>query len=663
MNKENFKDAVNQIHASEDLKQKTYAKINEKKQNKFNFTWRHLGTVAAVCMVAFFVFSFSFKNKIIDLNEEQKVQTTKISNTDLPRFESMDELKEVLKNNTYRRNMSKNSMIGTLSADIAASEQSSDYKESSASSASNSDDYSKTNIQVEGVDEADTVKTDGNYIYYNTYDKLYIVDSKKLKIVYEVDYDNINKEDKNVKESFNPKELYVNNDKLIVLGTSYKYQDYENNDYDGRVLINSISLNRKQKAKAIIYDITDRKNPKIIRQVELDGYYKNSRMIGDNIYFISQKSAYYYDELKNDNDLLPVYNDSLISKDDKVISYKDIAYFKDTRNYSYMLVAGFNINEKDEVKVETFFGANDTIYASQNNMYISQTIYKEGILRSHEKSQIYKFNLDNSEVKLQGKAEINGDINNQFSMDEYNGNLRIATTDYSGEKSTNQLYILDEDLNLIGSIENLAKGEKIYSVRFVGKIGYVVTFKEIDPLFVIDLSDPTKPTVKGKLKIPGYSSYLHPYDETHIIGIGYNTKTNEYGGTQNNGMKMSMFDVSDLENPKELFHVDIGDEYSYSEITRNHKALFYNKEKNLIGFPMTWSNYNLYYQRGSGFIIYKINLDKGFEKYGQINQYNNYNGYVKRIIYIGDTLYTISNDNIVSYDLNTLKEKKKVDLK
>ena len=113
-----------------------------------------------------------------------------------------------------------------------------------------------------------------------------------------------------------------------------------------------------------------------------------------------------------------------------------------------------------------------------------------------------------------------------------------------------------------------AEQEQIYSVRFVGKIGYVVTFKEIDPLFVIDLSDPTNPKVKGKLKIPGYSSYLHPYDENHIIGIGYNTKSNGYGGVTNSNMKMSMFDVSDLENPKELFHIDIGDDYAYSEIIK-----------------------------------------------------------------------------------------------
>ena len=139
--------------------------------------------------------------------------------------------------------------------------------------------------------------------------------------------------------------------------------------------------------------------------------------------------------------------------------------------------------------------------------------------------------------------------------------------------TANNLYVLNEKLEVIGKIEDLAKDEKIYSARFVGDKGYVVTFKQIDPLFVIDLSDPNNPEVKGALKIPGYSSYLHPYDDNHIIGIGYNTKTNKYGNVTNTNMKMAMFDVSDLENPKEIFSVDIGDENGYvsSDINYNHK--------------------------------------------------------------------------------------------
>ena len=532
-------------------------------------------------------------------------------------------------------------------------EEKSDLSINNSNNSLNAENFSKTNVQVEGVDEADIVKTDGNYIYYVTYSNVYIVDSKKLEVVYKFNYENYKDIQSDDNEGFCPSEIYINGDKLIILGTSYKYENVKQADKKQDMLINSIFINHKQKAQAIVYDITNRKNPKEIRKVELDGKYNNSRMIGENIYFISTKYQYYYDNIKDD-DLLPVYQDTAVSNTDKVIAYNDIAYFKDTKNFRYMLVAGFNINNKEEVNVETFFGANNTVYSSQKNMYISQTIYKDGFSSSRIKSQIYKFNLDDSEVKLQGKAEIKGNLNNQFSMDEYEGNLRIATTDNSGEKSTNQLYILDENLNQIGSLENLAKDEKIYSVRFIGKIGYIVTFKQIDPLFVIDLSDPTNPQIKGKLKIPGYSSYLHPYDETHIIGIGYNTKSNEFGGVTNANMKMSMFDVSDLENPKELFHVNIGSDYTYSDIIYIHKVLFYNKEKNLIGFPMTWRE-NSASKDANGFVIYKINIDKGFAKYGEVKQKISYESNVDRIIYIRDTLYTLAETQILAYDLNTVK--------
>ena len=247
-------------------------------------------------------------------------------------------------------------------------------------------------------------------------------------------------------------------------------------------------------------------------------------------------------------------------------------------------------------------------------------------------------------------------------MDEYEGNLRIATTDYSGEKTINQVYILDESLKEIGKIENMAPDEKIYSVRFIGKIGYVVTFKQIDPLFVLDLSDPRNPTIKGELKIPGYSSYLHPYDENHIIGIGYNTETNRYGGTTNTSIKMSMFDISDLENPKEMFNISIGNRYSYSEVANNHKALFYNKNRNLIGFPVTIRE-NSYKDDTNNFILFEIDLENGFKEYGRIAQKIDYRTNIDRAIYIKDKLYTLADYQIVSYDLNTLEKINVLDLK
>jgi len=647
MNKENYKKAIDQIHPSEELKNKTFEKIrqegNKPKSKRSFLPLRQLSTVCAVCMVMFFVVTFYIKdstqNDILNNIEKNEV-VSEVQKNELPRFENIDQLKKALKNNSYAINKGEIFLedalgsIGESSVDSAVTGNSSIDKE-----------YSETNTQVQGVDEADIVKTDGDYIYYVAESKVYIISAKDLKVISKVEYNND-------KERFYPREIYINDNRLIVLGNSTEYKELEDNNdelnkYYGRI-------NTSHFAKAIVFDIINKEKPLELRQVSLDGSYSNSRMIGDNLYFISTKYVYYYNDMK-DEDILPLIKDTANVEKEKRIACTDIVYFPNTRNTSYMLVAGFNINNNEKVSMETFFGANDTVYCSEKNLYIAQTVYKNGILSSNVKSQLYKFNLDNSSIKLQGKAEVKGNLNDQFSMDEYEGNLRIATTDNYSKSSTNQLYILDKDLNQIGKVENLAKGEKIYSVRFVGKIGYVVTFKEIDPLFVIDLSDPSNPKVKGKLKIPGYSSYLHPYDETHIIGIGYNTKSNGYGGIINSSMKMSMFDVSDLENPKELFHVNIGDDYTYSEITNNHKALFYHKDKNLIGFPVTYRENNASRDK-NGFIIYKINLEKGFEKYGEILQNIDYRTNVDRVIYIGDVLYTLSNTKIVSYNLIDLKK-------
>ena len=627
MNKENYKKTIDQIHAKEELKEKTFQNIKQKSRKKHTYV-KYLAACAVVAIV--------FSAGTLYLKQEKQLnikKTLTIANTenDLTRFQNIEELKDALKENY---NSSKKN--GDILEDAVESSSESE------STKSESTDYSKTNTQVENVDEADIVKTDGEYIYYVSNRKVYIVKANDLKVVSEIEIEEENK-------SFYPKEIYINTDKLIILGNSHEYQKETTKKQSETTKVTS-----KYMAQAIVYDITNKEEPKQKRRVSLDGSYIESRMIGDNIYFISNKSPNYYKDIEDD-EILPIIKDTAISEETKKIECTDIIYFKDTECYNYMIVGGFNINKNNEVNTEVFFGASSTIYASEENLYITQSVYKDGYFSKGTENTIYKFNLNDSQIKLQCKGNVEGYLNNQFSMDEYDGNLRIATTSGYGEESTNQLYILDENLKEIGKIENLAEGEKIYSVRFIGKVGYIVTFEQVDPLFVIDLSEPTEPVVKGQLKIPGYSSYLHPYDETHIIGIGYNTKSNGYGVVKNDSMKMSMFDVSDLENPKEMFNVSIGENYTYSQMANNHKALFYNKDKNLIGFPVTYRSKDSSTSTNE-LAIYKIDLEKGFEKYGDIEQDINYKTNIDRAIYIGDTLYTLSDTQIVSYDLNTMQK-------
>ena len=656
-NKENFKKAMDNINASEELKNKTFQKVTKKKKN--NLVFMKVLSACAVFAIVFGVGAFYHANpNIIDIaksGEEKKVNT---ENIDLPRFENIDELKKVLAKNT--RSSYGIYDLKSIDADVAVQEFATNDASGAAQSENttgefSNNDYSKTNVQVDDVDEADIVKTDGNYIYYVKDNMVFILDAKNLEIVNKLDFD----EDDN---DFIPKEIFIKDDKLVVLGTSYIFEDEEvedeedADDYIDRYWY--YDYNRKTVSEAVVMDISNKSKPKEERRITLDGYYNNSRMIDNNVYLISNKSVYYNKEMK-DEDILPFYKDSLKSDDLISIPAEDIAYFGGTRNYSYMLVAGFNIENNEDASVETIFGASNTVYASNKNMYVVQEKYSS---MGTVKSIIYKFNLDGVKIKLHAKGTVKGYLDSQFSMDEYDGNLRVATTSYIEGLTKNQLYILDDNLEKIGSINNMAINEKIYSVRFIGKIGYVVTFKQIDPLFVIDLSDPTNPEIKGELKIPGYSSYLHPYDENHIIGIGYNTKTNEYGGTVNENMKMSMFDVSDLENPQEMFSIDIGEDYASSEITSNHKALFYNKNMNLIGFPVRY-NSKSYRDSKSGFTIFKIDLNKGFEVYGNILEKTDYYNAPKRVIYIKDVLYTLFEDNIESYDLNNLSKKDEVELK
>ena len=585
----------------------------------------------------------NIKKDISKITEKEKL--TALDSVSIKRFENMEELRAELKK--YEENSSK---------DLAFNEESIVQDEAKeASSESRSTDYSKTNNQVESVDEADIVKTDGNYIYYSKNNRVYIVDQDlNLKAT--------------IKEkNFCASQIFVNGDKLIVFGSENSIYQTKTVTIDS-VMKENISSYNKPKTYARVYNIKDIENPELVREIAVDGYYQDARMIDDDIYFITNYSIYFYkplEELK-DEEILPSFRDSSISEETKSISVDKIAHFEDTTNYQYSLISGFNLNSNDEVNVETFFGFGSELYVSENNMYIICTKYSNLYdLKSY--STIYKFKLENSSIIAVASCEVDGNINNQFSLDEYNGNLRVATTifhsyyneenEYMSEYYT-RLTIFDENLEKIGGIDNLIDGEKIYAVRFIGTVGYIVTFEQVDPLWVIDLSDPTKPVVKGELEIPGYSSYLHPYDETHIIGIGYDVKSNGYGGVTNDTLKLSMFDVSDLENPKELFKINFNQKNAYSNIMYEHKALFFNKNANLIGFPISTYNYR---KNESGILLYRVDLENNkFEEITSLVE--NVGNYAERSIYIGENIYVLYNNLIVKYDLNTFEKKNSLKL-
>jgi len=380
-----------------------------------------------------------------------------------------------------------------------------------------------------------------------------------------------------------------------------------------------------------------------------------------------------------------------------------------------MIAAGVDLDSpKESVNVSTYLGSGESIYASAQNLYVAVTrhnrisedvpgpiIYdsavpqKPAVKISDRETVIYRFALNNGKLDYTGKGQVPGSILNQFSMDENGGFFRIATTKgdmwREGENtSKNNLYVLDSDLDICGSLEDVAPGERIYSVRFMGDRAYMVTFKKVDPLFVIDLKDANNPTILGALKIPGYSDYLHPYDENHIIGFGKDTielsKTGS-GGNSNSttayyqGMKIALFDVSDVNNPKEKFKEMIGDRGTDSELLRDHKALLFSREKELMAFPVTLMEikdggnikagnmpaYGSFTFQGA--YVYNIDIEEGFKLKARIShisedeysksgdRWYDSNKNVERIIYIGDDIYTISKGMIKANSIKDMKDR------
>lgn len=540
--------------------------------------------------------------------------------------------------------------------------------------------YSTTNVQVEGVDEADLVKTCGEYIYQVNDAGVIITKAypaEDMKVIKTLNFD----------EGFRPLEIYVDNEHLVVIGST-RHDFYFDKKVRKEICI--YPPPRESTTRAVIYSIKDKNNITKMREVDVDGRYVSSRKIDKSVYLVANKGINYH--IMEDKVPAPSYRDSNSHKDFRKIDYKDIHYLPDCVSPNYILVCGFNLDAPEkEAEVYTYLGAGDNIYASRDNLYVAAAKYEPGNdvplpqAPPEENTVVYKFALDKGSVKYTGKGEVPGHILNQFSMDEYKGYFRIATTRgqvwRTGEyTSRNNLYVLEPGMEITGKVEDIAPGERIYSTRFMGDRAYMITFKKVDPLFVIDLKDPANPKILGKLKIPGYSDYLHPFDENHIIGFGKDTVEVKDGNTAYyQGMKLAIFDVSDVKHPEEMFKEIIGDRGTDSELLRNHKALLFSKDKNLLAFPVTVMEINNkfpgkdYIRHGQftfqGAYVYHVSLEKGFVLRGKITHltgsdylksgsgWYDSDKNIRRVLYIGDNLYTLSDSMIKVHDLHTMKEK------
>ncbi|CAG7625394.1 hypothetical protein PAESOLCIP111_02721 [Paenibacillus solanacearum] len=687
----------------------------------------------------FFSESFDFNVYWDGLNETVSIVDADKS---LPTVGSLERMQQLLKDSpaagSYR--LMAKTMV-TMDSAAAKSEASAAVPASAASSASGSaaagggsPSYSGTNVQVEGVDEADVIKTDGTYIYQVNRNRVLVTKAypaESMSVVSTVYWSDPN---------FNPREIYVDDNQLIVIGNTY-YPDPSGSVQPAPAVSRSGSdmavsskiaiwpVPRGRSAtKAIVYELGDRTNLKPVREAELEGSYISSRKVGDSLYIVANKGINYRVMPLNGTSAAepaaietPSYRDSAAGDAFIQIGFEDIRYFPKSVEPNYLLVGGLSVSQPDQkMQVTSYLGSGQYVYASQNNLYVTVNEYEPAAQPAEpaepsadqagepavkrllprpapmdSSSVVYKFAMNNGLVQYSGRGKVPGQPLNQFSMDESNGYFRIATT--SGEMwrndeytSKNNIYVLNDTMNITGKIENIAPGERIYSVRYAGNRAYMVTFKKVDPLFVIDLKDPAGPSILGQLKIPGYSDYLHPYDENHIIGFGKDTvevpnKSGIPGADTTayyQGMKLAMFDVTDVANPKELFKEAIGDRGTDSELLRNHKALLFSKEKNLLAFPVRVaevrtpsdaagsakeaSRYGEFTFQGA--YVYQLDLTKGFQLRGKITHLSDSDiqkagrswygsdKNIERLLYIGDTLYTSSQGMIKANDLTDLRE-------
>ncbi|MGI5891683.1 MAG: beta-propeller domain-containing protein [Bacillota bacterium] len=509
--------------------------------------------------------------------------------------------------------------------------------------------YAETNVQVAGIDEADIIKTDGKYIY--------LCASNAIRIV-RADANHLS-EAATIRLPLTKyvNEIYVDGNRLVILGTKTESGN-GNRPFEEAISSKIMPEYHKSFSFMDIYDISNAEKPVFLKSHEMQGSYQSSRKNNDIVYMIT--SSYIYGD-----DILPLMKDSVAGNKATAISLNDVMIMPRLPASGYLVVSAVNINNNQKTEVEAIAASGYIFYMNKSSLYVAGSDYNGA-------TSIIKFHLNGTNVGYAGSGMVKGDIINQFAMDEQDGYLRVATSTW---ENGNYLYVLDDSLNVCGSVAGFAKGERIYSVRYLGDKGYIVTFRTIDPLFVFDLSNPKEPKITGELKVPGFSSYLHPVGEDLILGIGQETvdiyQKDANGkeivvGTRTGGIKFSLFDVSNMGKPRELANYVLGTTGSYAEALNNHKAVMVDSEsKNLaiVGYITTDAK-SMEAKQQAIIMNYdqkKLKL-KGTLEAPPATAYGSNIPYGGRVLYIDDKLFYIQDNMLVSYNYSTLNLIDKLEL-
>jgi uncharacterized secreted protein with C-terminal beta-propeller domain len=487
-------------------------------------------------------------------------------------------------------------------------------------------EYSTTNIQVSGVDEIDIVKTDGEYLYVISGTNVFILKgypSEEAKILSKIALNDTNLVGIFVSEKGN---------RLGVLGCKYRFPEF----YPGR---SYGSVIYDVKTFLNVYDTSNKSAPSFLTNFTMTGSYFNSRMIGDYVYFVVSQQAYIILETV----ILPKV---ITSNGIKEIAPSDILYSETSDEYfMYTTIVAMNIQDTTEEPTykTVMLGGTSGMYVSLSNIYIT---FQE----SDRKTMIHRIHIENSTITPEATGTVPGYELSQFAMDEYNNHFRIATTTTTWINWTtitqNNLYILDMNLSIVGSLENFAPPSEIMdSARFMGDRCYLSTsVRQMDPFFVIDVSNASKPEILGDLDIPGFTSYLHPYDEDHIIGVG----------RVGNNVKIRLFDVSNISAPKNMTEFTVDADASWSAVLNDHKAFLFEESKDLLAIPLTIHYWDMYYSYWQGLYVFNVTLNDGIMLRGNVTHQADGTYYeVQRALYIDNVLYTLSYGKV---QLNSLED-------
>ena len=566
----------------------------------------------------------------------------------------------------------------SMAIGLYESASSADAATAESSNVSDTGGYSDTNVRENGVGEADIVKTDGKNIYTLCRSVVTItaIDNGSMEKLASIEQD---------AERY-VEDIYVQDDKLVLFGTLGRQvgNSEDSEAYDGYYENNTYVQ---------VYDISDPSNPKEIGNMEQSGGYNTSRIVDGYVYVLSQFHPYEDNVTARDLWYIPEVQG-------KSIEAENIYMPQEAEGNEYTIITAFSLDDPSEkTDSKAVFGYSDVCYVSENNIYITSNYYEDSDV---SRTLIRKISYTDGKLAGVAQTKIKGMLNDSFSIDEYEGNLRLVTTideiysnddimplnetaDETADKNgttdksdaskvtekavaenvkdavpgTNSLYVLNDKLEIIGSIHNLAKDETIYSARFMGDTGYFVTYRNTDPLFAADLSDPKNPRIMSELNITGFSEYLHFYGENQLLGIGWETDPDTGNVT---GMKCSMFDISDPSDVRETDRFILKD-VSFCDALYNYHAILAAPKKSLFGFA--YGNYgdntdvydsseNYYYA------LLSYHDQNGFEPqmYLNINDSElfagsmSYQDYCRvRGVYIGDMFYLVTEKGIVSYNI------------